>query len=152
MITNAQKLAAVLNKWVQPAIRQLAAEKLSGMPFFAALNNKVRSTGWVSPSWSLGEELAPLMGGISSAMIEPMIISQLRNIPDESLPQMAHSIIDEAIKAGQLSLFEGNVVFEVEDLKELKKLLEYNLPLGPAETYEVVTKSTEPEASGAEEQ
>lgn len=136
---NRQILAAVLNKWAQPAIQQLTSGRLDSLPMLAALSNKLRSTGWVSPQWSLGRELSPLLGNITGTLVEPMIMQYLQSLPDEALPQMAHSIVDEAIKHGSLSLMEGNVVFELEDLKELKRYLEYNLPLQAAEHYEVRT-------------
>jgi hypothetical protein len=137
--SNRQILAAVLNKWAQPAIQQLTSGRLDSRPMLAALSNKLRSTGWVSPQWSLGRELSPLLGNIAGTLVEPMIEQYLQSLPDEALPQMAHSIVDEAIKHGSLSLMEGNVVFELEDLKELKRYLEYNLPLQAAEHYEVRT-------------
>lgn len=140
MFTNQQKLAAVLTKWVQPAVQQLASQRLDSMPFLAGLTNKIRATGWVSPQWSIGTELAPMMQGLSGAVIEPFILSQIQQIPDESIPQMAHSIVDEALKHGQLSLFEGNVVFEKEDIEELKKLLDYNLPVKSGSYYKVRTE------------
>lgn len=137
--SNRQILAAVLNKWAQPAIQQLTSGRLDNLPMLAALSNKLRSTGWVSPQWSLGREIAPLLGGVAGSLVEPMIAQYLQQLPDESLPHMAHSIVDEAIKHGNLSLMEGNVVFELEDLKELKRYLEYNLPLTAVEHYEVRT-------------
>ena len=45
--------------------------------------------------------------------------------------------IKKAIENKEFSLFEGNVVFEEEDLKELKKLLQHNLPVTDIERYEV---------------
>ena len=59
--TNAQILAAVLAKWGQPAIEQLTSGKLDNLPCMQAVSNKVRSMGWVSPNWSLGKELSPMM-------------------------------------------------------------------------------------------
>jgi len=139
--TNAQILAAVLNKWLQPAVKQLAGQRLSSFPFIAAIENKVRSTGWVSPSWRLSDELAPLMQTITGTMLEPFIASYLAKVPDESIPEMAHAIVDSAMENGGLSLFEGNVTFEKKDVEELKKLLDYNLPRKAFPKYNVVTES-----------
>jgi hypothetical protein len=51
---------------------------------------------------------------------------------------MAHDIVDGAIKNGSLSLFEGKIEFEKDDLVELKTLLKYNLPIGECKQgYEV---------------
>lgn len=138
MISNSKKLAAVLNKWVQPAIQSLAGTKLMGLPFMANLEAKIKSTGWVSPMWNLSKELSPLMSGISSKLVEPLLERYLQGVPDEAIPQLAHSIVNNALKEGNLSLLEGNIVFEREDLEELSNLLRYNLPIEEEATYEVL--------------
>ena len=137
MYTNRQILAAVLNKWLQPALQQMASTKLMQLPFLANIEAKVRSTGWVSPMWSLGKEVAPLLGGVTTQLVEPMISQYLQGIPDQAIPKMAHQLVENAIKQGQLTLFEGNVVFELCDLEELQKLLKYNLPIKEEECYKV---------------
>ena len=137
--TNAQILAAVLAKWGQPAIEQLTSGKLDNLPWMQAVSNKVRSMGWVSQNWSLGKELSPLMSSIKEALIVPVIERYLQGRPDSSLPSIAHSLVDAALVNGSLSLFEGNVVFEKEDLDELKNYLNWNLPLGESPVYEVKT-------------
>ena len=137
--TNAQILAAVLAKWGQPAIEQLTSGKLDNLPWMQAVSNKVRSMGWVSPNWSLVKELSPLMSTITDAVVVPIIGRFLEGMPDESLPSIAHSIVDAALVNGGLSLFEGNVVFEKEDLDDLKNYLNWNLPLGESSAYEVKT-------------
>ena len=137
MWSNRQILAAVLNKWLQPALQQMASTKLMQLPFLANIEAKVRSTGWVSPMWSLGNEVAPLLSGVTTQLVEPMISQYLQGIPDKAIPKMAHQLVENAIKQGQLSLFEGNVVFELCDLEELQKLLKYNLPIKEEECYKV---------------
>ena len=137
MFSNRQKLAAVLSKWLQPALQQLASEKFMRLPFLANLEAKIKSTGWVSPMWSLGNEVAPLLGGVTTQLVEPMISQYLQGIPDQAIPKMAHQLVENAMKQGQLSLFEGNVVFELCDLEELHKLLKYNLPIKEEECYKV---------------
>lgn len=137
MFTNRQKLAAVLNKWLQPALAQLAGAKLMRLPFLANIEAKIKSTGWVSPMWSMTNEVAPLMGGVVSQVVEPMIAEYLQGIPDQAIPKMAHTMVENAMKQGQLTLFEGNVVFELCDLEELQKLLKYNLPIKEEECYKV---------------
>ena len=135
--TNRQILAAVLNKWLQPALQQMASTKLMQLPFLANIEAKVRSTGWVSPMWSMANEVAPLLGGVTTQLVEPMISQYLQGIPDQAIPKMAHQLVENAIKQGQLTLFEGNVVFELCDLEELQKLLKYNLPIKEEECYKV---------------
>ena len=149
MWTNRQILAAVLNKWAQPAISQVLSGRLSKLPFIGNIEAKIKSTGFVSPMWSLGGEIAPLFGGLSSSLVEPMIAKYLQGIPDDAIPQMAHSLVNDAIKNGGLNLFEGNVIFEVEDLEELRTLLRYNLPITENQTYQVKTEETEPTDLGA---
>ena len=140
MITNAYKLSAVIATWVNPVVQQFMTGKMSFLPFVQLIENKVKASGWVSPAWSLSAELAPLMNNISSSIIQPIVQRYIASVPDEQLPKMAHSIVDEAIKQGSLSLMEGKVVLEKEDLEELKQLLNYNLPLCQEEEYEVITE------------
>lgn len=140
MFTNRQKLAAVLNKWLQPALAQLAGAKLMRLPFLANIEAKIKSTGWVSPMWSMTNEVTPLMGGVVTQVVEPIIAEYLQGIPDQAIPKMAHQLVENAMKQGQLSLFEGNVVFELCDLEELQKLLKYNLPIAEEECYKVKTE------------
>ena len=140
MYSNAQKLAAVLNKWAQPAIQGLLGTRLGQLPFIANIDAKLRSTGWVSPMWSISKEISPLLDGLSSSLVEPMLARYLQGIPDEAIPELAHKVVEDAIRNGGLSLFEGKVEFETDDLEELRTLLRYNLPV-PEKTgsYEVLT-------------
>lgn len=140
MFTNRQILAAVLNKWMQPALAQLAGAKLMRLPFLANIEAKIKSTGWVSPMWSMANEVTPLLGGVVTQVVEPIIADYLQGIPDQAIPKMAHQLVENAMKQGQLSLFEGNVVFELCDLEELQKLLKYNLPIVEEECYKVKTE------------
>lgn len=146
MYSNAQKLAAVLNKWAQPAIQGLLGTRLGQLPFIANIDAKLRSTGWVSPMWSISKEISPLLDGLSSSLIEPMLARYLQGIPDEAIPELAHKVVEDAIRNGGLSLFEGKVEFETDDLEELRTLLRYNLPV-PEKTgsYEVLTEEPIPQ-------
>jgi hypothetical protein len=60
-------------------------------------------------------------------------------VDDAAIPKIAHGIVDHALKNKELSLFEGKVVFEEADLKQLKRLLELNLPYNPKEDVVVIT-------------
>lgn len=146
MYSNAQKLAAVLNKWAQPAIQGLLGTRLGQLPFIANIDAKLRSTGWVSPMWSISKEISPLLDGLSSSLIEPMLARYLQGIPDEAIPELAHKVVEDAIRNGGLSLFEGKVEFETDDLEELRTLLRYNLPV-PEKTgsYDVLTEEPIPQ-------
>lgn len=138
--SNAQILSAVLAKWGQPLAEAVVGGKLMRLPFLANIESKIKSTGWVSPMWSLGKEISPLLGNVSSKMLEPIIANYIKGVPDVMLPQLAHSIVDNAITAGGLKLFEDNIEIELEDLKELKRLLRYNLPITLVDEYEVRTE------------
>lgn len=81
-----------------------------------------------------------MLGDVMGVVVEPLIMRYLQGMPDEALPKIAHEIVDNAIKQGGLSLMEGNVEFEPEDLEELKKLLVWNLPLKDNDTYKVITE------------
>lgn len=140
MMANRDILAAVLTKWLQPSIQQLAGARLMQLPFLANIEAKIKSTGWVSPMWSMSNEIAPLLGGVAAELVEPMLANYLQGIPDQAVPNMAHQIVDNALAQGQLSLFEGNVIFERDDLLELKSLLKYNLPIIEQKKYKVKTK------------
>lgn len=144
--SNAQILSACLAKWGQPIVATFTSGKLSRIPLLANIEAKIKSTGWVSPNWTLMQDVMPLLGGISSHMIEPIIANYIKGIPDDMIPTLAHTIVDNGIANGGISLFEDNIELEVEDLEELKKLLKWNLPIVAIESYDV--KETEPISQG----
>lgn len=135
--TNAQILAAVINHWAAPLITSIFESNISTMPFVANIENKVRSTGWVSQNWSITKELSPLIGNMSSAIVEPILAQYIGNMPDAAIPNVAHTFVDNALKDGKLELMEGKVTFEQEDLEQLKHLLNLNLPSTAGQSYEV---------------
>lgn len=141
--TNSQILSAVLNKWLQPVVLQFSQMKMAAFPFVQAIENKVKSIGFVSPNWSLTQELSPMIEPITNSIVQPMLNRYLANIPDEAIPAMAHGVVDKAIANGKLELMEGKLIFDKEDLDKLKKLLDYNLPLKNAEEYTVRTSAYE---------
>lgn len=143
--TNSQILSAVLNKWLQPVVLQLSQAKMASFPFVQAIENKVKNIGFVSPNWSLTQELAPMIEPITNSIVQPMLNKYLANVPDDAIPAMAHGIIDKALANGKLELMEGKLIFDKDDLTELKKLLDYNLPLGKTEAYSVRTTPPETE-------
>lgn len=131
MITNARILGAVLNKWAQPLVASFIGANIQSVPFMQGIQNKVRSMGWVSPNWSIMSEISPLMESVTGNIIAPMIERYVSGMDDASIPKVAHAIINDALKNGELSLFEGKVVFERKDLEQLKRLLDLNLPYDP---------------------
>jgi hypothetical protein len=74
------------------------------------------------------QDLSPLMESLSGSLVTPMLNRYLSQLDDATIPQMAHNIVNDALKRGSLTLFEGKVEIEREDLEQLKKLLDYNLP------------------------
>ena len=140
MATNAQILSAVINKWVQPLLGTFLNANIQSIPIIQGLQNKVRSTGWVSPNWSLIAELSPIMESITGNIVAPMISKYISQIDDASIPKIAHEIVDNALKNGELALFEGKVIFETSDIEHLKKLLDLNLPYNPSEELIIKTE------------
>ena len=65
--------------------------------------------------------------------------SVVQETPDAAIPQLAYSIVDKARDNNGMTLFDGNLAFERGDLEQLKKLLEYNLPVLNDSRYEVRT-------------
>lgn len=140
MYSNAQILAAVVNKWAQPIIGQLIAGKVGSIPALGMAENWVKNLGVVSPNYSIVKDLMPIVGGASEIVVQPMLSRYLSMVDDATLPAMAHGIVDKAIENGELSLAEGFLTFEENDLKRLKRLLELNLPLEQSECYTVKTE------------
>lgn len=126
---NAQILTAILNRSVQPLVVTFASSKFSSISAVQGIENWVRSTGWVSGNWSMMGELSPFVESISGSLVEPMIYQYVSKIPNDSIPSLAHSLIDKAIETGELSFMEGFITFEKPDLIEIKRLLNINLPL-----------------------
>lgn len=140
MVTNAKILGAVLNKWAQPLVASFIGANIQSVPFVQGIQNKVRSMGWVNPNWSIMSEISPLMESVTGNVIAPMIERYVSGMDDASIPKVAHSIVDDALKHGELSLFEGKVVFERSDLEQLKRLLVLNMPLNPDDEVTIKTE------------
>lgn len=137
MYSNSQILAAVLNRWAQPIVKQLSNSQLSKIPALYAIESKVKSSGWVSPSWSVGAELQPFVEAVTGSLIEPLLCRYLQNVPDESIPALAYGIVDRAIENGELTLLEGKLTFDKDDLGRLRRLLDANLPKPKTNNYKV---------------
>lgn len=137
--TNSQILSAVLATFLQPLVVQVSDNYMKNLPFVNAIENKVKHWGIASPNWSLASELSPFTEVLSSNMIEPFINKYLSNIPDESIPKLAHSIVDKAMKDGELKILDGYITLDGNDLNKLKNLLNWNMPLDNNESYQVKT-------------
>ena len=140
MATNARILGAVVNKWAQPLVHTFLGGQLQNLPFVQNLENKIRSMGWVSNRWTLIGELSPLMENLTGNLVAPVIEGYLSKVDDASIPRMAHIVVDDAIKTGELRLFEGKIIIDRDDLRQLKRLLELNLPVAYEEEITIKTE------------
>ena len=134
---NSQILAAVVSEWARPAISQIAAGNLMRLPMLQSLQAAIGSLGIVSGSYAIQKDLEPLIQPIVNSLITPMLARYFGQIPEESIPQMAHDIVEKMRENGSLSVLEGMVTFEEEDLAELADLLDKNLPVGQTPSYQV---------------
>lgn len=134
---NSQILAAVVSEWARPAISQIAAGNLMRLPMLQSLQATIGSLGIVSGNYALQKDIEPLIQPIINSLITPMLARYFGQIPEESIPQMAHDIVEKMRANGSMSILEGMVMFEEEDLAELADLLDKNLPIGQTQDYQV---------------
>lgn len=134
---NSQILAAVVSEWARPAISQIAAGNLMRLPMLQSLQATIGSLGIVSGNYALQKDIEPLIQPIINSLITPMFARYFGQIPEESIPQMAHDIVEKMRANGSMSILEGMVTFEEEDLAELADLLDKNLPIGQTQDYQV---------------
>nr|DAW58578.1 MAG TPA: hypothetical protein [Caudoviricetes sp.] len=134
---NSQILAAVVSEWARPAISQIAAGNLMRLPMLQSLQATIGSLGIVSGNYALQKDIEPLILPIVNSLITPMLARYFGQIPEESIPQMAHDIVEKMRANGSMSVLEGMVTFEEEDLAELADLLDKNLPVGQTQDYQV---------------
>ena len=134
---NSQILAAVVSEWARPAISQIAAGNLMRLPMLQSLQATISSLGIVSGSYALQKDIEPLIQPIVNSLITPMLARYFGQIPEESIPQMAHDIVEKMRNNGPVSVLEGMVTFDEEDITELSDLLDKNLPVGQTPDYQV---------------
>ena len=135
--SNSQILAAVVSEWARPAISQIAAGNLMRLPMLQSLQATISSLGIVSGSYALQKDIEPLIQPIVNSIITPMLARYFGQIPEESIPQMAHDIVEKMRGNGPVSVLEGMVTFDEEDISELSDLLDKNLPVGQTPGYQV---------------
>lgn len=139
MWTNAQKLSAVLTEWMRPAVSQIAAHKIMDLSAMKSLQAVIGGSGLVSGDYSLQADIQPMIEPVVNALVQPMLHKYISNVPDESIPQMAHSIVDSLKQKGSVTILDGLVTFEHNDLCELSDLLDFNLPIEEeGEPYKVI--------------
>lgn len=128
MATNAQIMAAIVNKVAQPIVMMYMNELLGTNAAVQMLENKVKSMGIVSPQWKIINELAPFGEVISGAMVVPFL-AQLMDGVEEQIPMLARDFIKTAREQGQISLLEGKILLDNHDIDLMERLIESNLPL-----------------------
>lgn len=135
--SNSQILAAVVSEWARPAISQIAAGNIMRLPMLQSLQATIGSLGLVSGAYNLQKDIEPLIQPVVNSLITPMLSRYFGQIPEESIPQMAHDIVEKVRYNGPLSILEGVVTFDEEDLDELAELLQKNLPVESVDHYQV---------------
>lgn len=135
--SNSQILAAVVSEWARPAISQIAAGNIMRLPMLQSLQATIGSLGLVSGAYNLQKDIEPLIQPVVNSLITPLLSRYFGQIPEESIPQMAHDIVEKVRYNGPLSILEGVVTFEEEDLDELAELLQKNLPVESVDHYQV---------------
>lgn len=136
--SKSQILASVVSEWVRPAISQLTAANLMRIPMLQSLQATIGSLGLVSGQYSLQADITPLIQPIVNNIVTPMLCRWFENVPDESIPKMAHDVVEQMKQQGCVSLLEGTITLDSDDLEELSDLLHKNLPVEDAEGYQVI--------------
>lgn len=134
---NSQILAAVVSEWARPANSQIAAGNLMRLPMLQSLQATIGSLGLVSGDYALQKDIEPLIQPVVNSLVTPMLTKYFGQMPEESIPQLAHDIVDKVRYNGPLSILEGLITFDEEDLDELADLLQKNLPVEKVEGYQV---------------
>lgn len=136
--SNAQKLAAVVSFWARPALTQLATSRLSSLPIMQNLQQSIVASGLVSQAYNISADLLPIMAPVINNLLQPYLERQLAQLPDESIPALARDVLAEAEKKGSMSIMDGFLTLEAQDIQELRQLVEKNLPMAERQGYEVI--------------
>jgi hypothetical protein len=136
--SNAQKLAAVVSFWARPALTQLATSRLSSLPMMQNLQQSIVASGLVSQAYNISADLIPIMAPVINNLLQPYLEKQLAQLPDESIPALARDVLAEAEKKGSMSIMDGFLTLEAQDIQELRQLVEKNLPMADRQGYEVI--------------
>lgn len=137
-MTNKEILTAVLIEWAKPVLPVIIGGRLNNMPVLNMFENWVKKIGIAPTNWTVMQDIIPIIQGAAYNLATPFILPKLEKFPDEYIPAMAHGIVDSAINNGGLNFLGGNIIFDIEDLKELKKYLDCNLPYTQKEHYKVI--------------
>lgn len=154
MFTNAQILTKIILKFAEPIYPALMSNWLAKASWIMPAENMLKRIGIVAPNYSMAQELSTGIGSIGGdVLIRPMLEAVLSKIPDAAIPEMSHALVDKGLQTGHVELLGGYVKLDQNDLRELKKYLDYNLPIRETEEYVLKTApetTSEPTAAGAE--
>lgn len=103
------------------------------------LQNTIIGSGIVSNAYNIGADLLPLISPMVSNLLEPYLVKQFSQLPDESIPALARDVLTEAEKQGSYTVMDGFLTLDINDIKELKSLIEKNLPIMESEHYTIIT-------------
>lgn len=144
-MTNAQILTAVLLKWGEPVIPVMMGKVLNGVSSnMLPVEKFLKAVGIVGPAWQISGEINSLASIGGARMIRPFLERFLSKIPDPMIPQIAHEFVNSAIKNGKISILDEYFTFDRDDLVELKKYLDCNLPYQKEEEYVVKVPNEQP--------
>lgn len=124
--------------WARPALTQLATSRLSSLPMMQNLQQSIVASGLVSQAYNISADLMPIMAPVINNLLQPYLEKQLAQLPDESIPALARDVLAEAEKKGSMSIMDGFLTLEAQDIQELRQLVEKNLPMADRQGYEVI--------------
>lgn len=124
--------------WARPALTQLATSRLSSLPMMQNLQQSIVASGLVSQAYNISADLMPIMAPVINNLLQPYLERQLAQLPDESIPALARDVLAEAEKKGSMSIMDGFLTLEAQDIQELRQLVEKNLPMAEGQGYEVI--------------
>lgn len=143
MFSNLDKLTAVLVAWLKPMFNTIVAAKLADIQPVQAANEWVKKYFPVASNYSIVNDLSFLAMPASEMLIEPVVRNGVAKLglQDKDIPAYAAKIVDAALektaKDGSITLF-NSVELEDADLKNLRHLLQANLPVEEYAKYEVI--------------
>lgn len=124
--------------WARPALTQLATSRLSSLPMMQSLQQSIVASGLVSQAYNISADMMPIMAPVINNLLQPYLERQLAQLPDESIPALARDVLAEAEKKGSMSIMDGFLTLEAQDIQELRQLVEKNLPMADRQGYEVI--------------
>lgn len=146
MFTNAEILTKILLKFIEPAYPKLTSGFIGQLGWVSNVENALKRIGIVNARWSFAEELSTGLGALGAeATLKPAIMQYLQKLPDEMIPEMAHSLVDRGLEIGHADLLDGYLRLDKSDLETLKKYLDCNLPVKKRAEYQIV----EPDSAGS---